>query len=140
MDSNFAYNDKYNPNLNYLRSTDQVINYVDSIEGGLSKEKGYDTVQYLGVLNDILKQRFYYGISRYSISENWIANLSGKLFWSHLSAIVEPEDLLKHNEGLCSQQTIVFLSILKKKKIKFRSVGVHFRCSENDISASTSPN
>lgn len=132
---NFAYNDRYNDGLNRLKNTNEVINYVDSLyniklEGGF-----YDTVKYLSVLNDVLKQRFYYGISRYSISENWIAHFAGKFFWSHLSAIVEPEDILKHNEGLCSQQTIVFLSILKKKGIKFRSVGLgqkegpgHFLC------------
>jgi hypothetical protein len=74
----------------------------------------------------VIKKRFYHGISNYGISQNWIAYISGKLVWSHFAAIVRPSDLLKNAEGLCSQQTIVFLDILKNKGIKFRTVGLGY--------------
>lgn len=89
-------------------------------------------------MSELIKYRFIHGLSNYSFAENWIAYLSGKLMWSHLSAIVNPEDILKHPEGLCSQQTIVFMEVLKRKGINVRSVGLgykegpgHFLCEVN---------
>ncbi|MGZ4044803.1 MAG: transglutaminase domain-containing protein [Bacteroidia bacterium] len=79
------------------------------------------------MVSETVKERFCFGLSNYSLSENWIAYISGKIFWSHLSAIVDPEDILKHRRGLCSQQTIVFLELLDRKKIKARSVGLGFK-------------
>jgi hypothetical protein len=64
------------------------------------------------------------------------------MLWSHLSAIVIPDDILKHSEGLCSQQTIVFMELLKRKGINVRSVGLgykegpgHFLCEVHYLSS-----
>ncbi len=43
-----------------------------------------------------------------------------------MSAIVAPNDILKYPYGLCSQQTIVFMELLKRKGIKSRSVGLGY--------------
>jgi hypothetical protein len=86
----------------------------------------FDTAQYVQIASKFTKERFYHGLSHYSISDNWIACLSGKFLWIHLSAIVNPNDILKHPEGLCSQQTIVFMELLKKKGINVRSIGLGY--------------
>ena len=46
-------------------------------------------------VSDIVKKRFYHGLSEYSIKDNWIAYIGGKLFWNHLVAIVDPDDIIK---------------------------------------------
>jgi hypothetical protein len=50
--------------------------------------------------------------------------LLGTYTWGHFLSKVEPNDILKHPEALCSQQNIVFTEILQKKGITFRTVGL----------------
>jgi hypothetical protein len=121
------HNELYSPELVRLNSVQKLSDYIDSVYLITSKSKGFDTVLYVAISSNIIKKRFYHGLSHYSITDNWIAYLSGKLFWSHFSAIVNPDDILKHAEGLCSQQTIVFLEILKLKGIDFRTIGLGYK-------------
>ena len=111
------------PQLRYLNSLDKVVNYTDSIYSALNLVE-LDTSRYVRIVSGTVKRRFYHGISNYSLSENWIIYVLGKTVWSHISAIVNPDDILKYPEGLCSQQNIVFMEILKKKGITSRAVGL----------------
>jgi len=116
----------YNPKLLRLNSTDKMIGYIDSLYNLKSLNK-FDTGEYVHVVSETVKDKFYFGLSNYDISENWIANACGKLIWSHFSGLVNPSDILKHPNGLCSQQTIVFMEILKRKGIIERSVGLGYK-------------
>lgn len=127
-------NESYDKALNRLDDIGKLTSYVDSIVGTKNISSD-DTLAFVLAATEIVKKRFHYGFSNYTLADNWAAFLGGKLIWSHLSAIVEPNDILKHTEGLCSQQTIVFLDLLKVKGIPFRSVGLgpkegpgHFLC------------
>lgn len=124
----------YNPKLSYLNSNTRILNYTDSIYNSY-KLNEFDTSIYVQTVSKVVKERFRYGVSNYKISENWIAYILGKTFWPHFSAIVISNDILKHSGGLCSQQTIVFMEVLKKHGINVRSVGLgldkgpgHFLC------------
>lgn len=130
-------NESYDRSLNRLDDIAKLTNYVDSIVKSKSITPN-DTFAFVLAATEIVKKRFHYGFSNYTLAENWAAYFGGKLIWSHLSAIVDPNDILKHTEGLCSQQTIVFLDLLKAKGIPFRSVGLgpkegpgHFICEVN---------
>lgn len=115
----------YQPDLISLNSTDKLINYVDSLFK-IKSFKTSDTIAYINLLNETIENRFCYGLSNYYFSDNWIAVCASKLLWSHFASIVDPEDILKHPSGLCSQQTIVFLEVLRKKGIPFRTVGLGY--------------
>jgi hypothetical protein len=130
-----AKKELFNSELGCVNSIDKALNYADSIYYKTHNNSEFDTAHYVQIVSKFTKERFYHGLSHYSLSDNWIANLAGKLFWSHISAIVNPDDILKHSEGLCSQQTIVFMEILKNRGINVRSVGLgylegpgHFLC------------
>lgn len=116
----------YNPNLARLNSIDKIIYYIDSIYALNSSEK-FDTAKYVSIISQTVKERFYFGSSNYTLSENWLAYLSGKFLWSHLSVVVNPSDIAKKQHGLCSQQTVVFMEVLKRKGIKERSVGLGYK-------------
>ncbi len=118
--------EQYNQDLSTINSLEKASEYIDNecAKANLSK---YDTIEFVKLISRFTKQRFYHGLSHYDISENWIAYLSGKFLWAHLSAIVDPNDILKHQEGLCSQQTIVFMELLKQKKISVRSIGLGYK-------------
>lgn len=116
--------EKFNFQLSQYNTVNKCINYIDSLNHLVNNQSSFDTLLYVDRTSDFIKERFYHGLSNYSISDNWIAYLTGKLFWSHLSAIVKPDDILKHQEGLCSQQNIVFTEVLKSKGITSRAVGL----------------
>jgi hypothetical protein len=124
----------FDPNLVRLNSLDKIVSYIDSLYASQTLP-GLDTAAYVSIASETIKKRFCFGLSNYNISDNWIAYASGKLVWSHFLGIVDPNDILKHPCGLCSQQTIVFMEILKRKGVKVRSVGLgpkegpgHFLC------------
>lgn len=140
FDSNRDYlmktnHESYDEKMNTLNDLNQIILYTDSIFKLQNIEVKSDTSAYVFYLSETIKNRFQFGLAHYNISYNWIASILGKFFWPHFSAIVKPNDILKHSNGLCSQQTIVFLEALKLKNIPFRSIGFgkkegpgHFLC------------
>jgi hypothetical protein len=117
-----SYHELYDPKLHSIRSVNDLVRYNDSLVALGSSTN--DTVEFVESLSTLTKRRFRHGLANYSITDNWITNLSGKVFWSHFLSIVDADDILKHNEGLCSQQSIVFLQALKGKGIPARSVGL----------------
>lgn len=117
----------FNIELSRFKSIEDITAHIDGIYSATHSSPEIDTLAYVKITSDIVKKRFYHGLSEYSIKDNWIAFIGGKLFWQHLVAIVEPDDILDYNEGLCSQQTIVFLEILKRKGIKTRWVGLGYK-------------
>lgn len=127
LTNNGDHSELYSVELNRLSSIQKISYYIDSLYYKENKSENIDTIRYVKISSDVVKKRFYHGLSHYSINDNWIASILGKFFWSHLSAIVIPDDILKHSEGLCSQQTIVFLEILKQKGINFRTIGLGYR-------------
>ena len=118
-----AKTELFDPSLEHVNSLDKVLKYTDNIYYQ-KKSSTFDTLTYVQILSDFIKNKFYHGLSNYSFSDNWIAYLSGKIIWSHFSAIVNPEHILKYPEGLCSQQNIIFAEVLRKKGITSRPVGL----------------
>lgn len=125
-DKELKKDELFKPSLYYVNSLNKAVNYIDSSYTSIYSTN-FDTSLYVQAVSSFAKDRFYHGVSNYSLAENWIAYLSGKLLWSHMSAIVDPDDILKHPEGLCSQQTIVFMELLKLKKINVRSIGLGYK-------------
>jgi hypothetical protein len=109
--------------LTRFKNINDLTAHIDGIYSVQHSLDKIDTSAYVNICSEIVKRRFFHGQSNYSINENWIACLSGKLIWAHLSAIVDPDDIMNYNEALCSQQAIVFMEILKRKGITTRWVG-----------------
>lgn len=87
------------------------------------KDQNKKTLTYFNYVAEIVRKRFYHGYSHYTASDNIFAWLSGTLVWNHLSAIVIPDDIMKHPMAACSQQAIVMMEVFKRKKIDYRKVG-----------------
>lgn len=120
----FQPHELYNPDLQVIDNVNQIIEKIQSYQ---SSSRITDTLLFVKKTSEFVKNKFVHGLANYSLTENWIAYLLGKTVWSHFSAIVDPEDIIKHSEALCSQQTIVFMEILKRKHINFRTVGLGFK-------------
>ncbi len=98
-----------------------------TIQNGLK----VDTREHVDLVRNIIAQRFYHGYARYNIRDNYVAFFAGTYIWDHFLGIVIPDDILKHNGALCSQQAIVFGELLKRRGYKVRKVTLkgHF-CEE----------
>jgi hypothetical protein len=115
--------EEYDPSYFYkFQSVGSIINDADQKFG-----KGNRNLDYYNHIATILRKRFYHGFSHYSFSENALASFSG-MAWNHLSAIVIPEDILKHPKAACSQQAIVLMEIFRRTQTDFRKVSLedHF--------------
>lgn len=122
----YSTSEQFDSKLSTINSIKRALEYVDSLSRKNQLDQ-FDTLQYVQTASKFTKNRFFHGLSRYKFSENWIAFLGATCFWDHMSAIVNPEDIIKHSNALCSQQSIVFLEILKRRGIKSRSVGLGYK-------------
>ena len=105
---------------NHLRSIPQLKSYTDSIL--LSKQIAKGSLKHAEILAKTLRKRFYHGYAYYSLRENWIAAVCGKLFWENLGAIVIPEDLMHYPMAACSQQEIVLMKLFTMNGIDYRKI------------------
>jgi hypothetical protein len=117
----YDHKEKFNQNLAYINSTDKLERYIDSnaVAGAVDPR----SIEYVDLIVDAIKNRFFHGFSHFSIKENWIAAFSERLIGYGLASKVRPGDILQHPNAACSQQSIVMMDILRRKKISYRNVG-----------------
>jgi hypothetical protein len=118
--------EKYDPVLAYLTSVDHATRWLDStaaVRGIRPFSRAY-----VDLTDSLIRVRFVHGYSYYGLSDDYVSYLLGRLVWSDLSAIVQPDDILKSNHAACSQQAIVFMAILRQKGYRTRKIGLkgHF--------------
>ena len=122
--------EQYDFELESLNSMEKLSSYIDSVSAheGVGIDQPDD---YISLIDNIIRERFYHGESKISFSKNFMAWLAGTLFWDHLSVGVTPDEILGHPKALCSQSAIVFQEIVKEKGFTVRAIGLnrHF-CSE----------
>ena len=117
----YDHKEKFNPGLAYINSTEKLIQVSDSI--AKRNNIPQKSLAYAITVSQVLRNRFYHGFSRYPLNQNWIAAISEQCFGYGLASIVKPDDILKYSFGGCSQQSIVLMEVMKRKKIYYRCVG-----------------
>ncbi|MDP9230488.1 MAG: hypothetical protein M3O67_07435 [Bacteroidota bacterium] len=112
--------EEYDPSFFFkYQRIDDII--ADADQHFKTSEK--KTIRYYECIAEVIRKRFYHGYSYYSLAENPIACVAGKFSFGHLSAIVIPDDIMKHPMAACSQQAIVLMEIFKKNGVNYREVG-----------------
>jgi hypothetical protein len=118
--------ESYDPKLSKeLLSVKDLVNRVKAEE----KHTGsHSDIVRLEIVANLVRRRFFHGYSNYSLRDNWIAALLGRYVWYDLSAIVDPDDLMKYPMASCSQCSLVMMAALNKLGIPSRKVGLqgHF--------------
>lgn len=117
----YDHKEMYNPQLGYINSINKLESYIDSSETAAKLTPG--NIDYVDTIAYALRNRFYHGFSHFTIKENWIAAFSEKIVGYGLASKVRPDDIMKDPYAACSQQSMVMMEILKRKKISYRSVG-----------------
>lgn len=101
-----------------FQTVKSIIDYADAAPEAGKK----NSLQYYNLVAETLRKRFYHGYCYYNFSDNPLTYLAGRLTWSHLSAIVIPDDIMKHPMAACSQQSLVLIEIFKRNKISYRKI------------------
>lgn len=118
--SRFAW-EEFNPELaERLQNVDLLHAYCDSIREVRQIQPG--SLAHADLMARVLRKRFFHGYSHYSLAQNWVAAVSGRLLWDHLSAIVLPDDILRYPFAACSQQEIVLMDLFSRNGIPYRKV------------------
>jgi hypothetical protein len=111
--------EQYDPS--YFLKYQTVQDIIDTADNQFAK-KDQNTIPYFNFIAGLIRKRFYHGYSSYSLAENPLAFLSGRLIWNHLSAVVIADDILKYPMAACSQQAIVLAAIFKARGIDYRKI------------------
>jgi len=112
----------FDPSLSRLRSVSTFAEYCDSIYGKRQINQ-CDSEQYAIIISRVLRERFYHGYSYYSFGQNSLASFCAPFLNEKLNAIVIPDDILKHPNAACSQQSIIGMEIFRKKGYSVRRIG-----------------
>lgn len=113
-------NELFDPRLMRLNSIKKLEAYCDSVYGSSEIR---DSALYAGIVGKTLRYRFYHGFSHYRLGQNFIGWVLAPYIHENLSAIVLPNDILKHPNGGCSQQAIVGMELFRYKGFTVRKVG-----------------
>ena len=108
----------YCPSLARIKDLKAAQDYIDSSYS--SQYQTFDSIRYLQVTENFVKRKFYHGNAVFSWKENWICWILGKTIWSHFNSVVAPEEVIKHSQAMCSQQTMVFIYLMKQKGYQYR--------------------
>ena len=112
--------EEYDPSYyKKFRTIESVIDCANSAPEAGEK----NSLPYYNVVAEVIRKRFYHAYSHYQFSDNPLSYLAGISIWSHLSAIVIPDDIMKHPMAACSQQSLVLMEIFKRNKIDYRKIG-----------------
>jgi hypothetical protein len=124
LDPNFhPANELFDPQLYSIKSIDAGVKYCDSVYGKNQISKS-DTAEYVNQMAVFIKKRFYHGYSHFSFGHNTIGWMLAPILLKNLTATVIAEDIIQFPNGACSQQSIVFFSLLKRKGFLTRKVGL----------------
>jgi hypothetical protein len=119
--------EEYDPSLSRLNTLYKLEQYCDSLYAGATSAVNSDKFEknYSYLVSSVIRKRFYHGYSYYGFGSNYMAMLFSKLTLQGYSAVVMPDDILKHSFAACSQQSIVMMEILKSKGFKTRKISFY---------------
>lgn len=115
--------EEFDAKLYELNTLYKVLEYINT-QYGSDKIGTEDSLVYANLMARTLRMRFYHGWSQYGFKDNWVLYVLSPLH-EHALGIVEPNDILKYPEALCSQQAIVGMMALRGRGYTFRKVGFH---------------
>jgi len=105
--------DAWRPELARVRSVAEAERILPAY---VAHETGSRERRTAAAVDRFLRDRFFHGASEISWQENWVARLAG-LAWLNLRIPVRPDSILQHRRALCSQQSIVFMELLRRQGI-----------------------
>ena len=98
------------------------------------EEKKYSGIAIPILVDDIVRKKFFHGLSNIDIQTNWLLKIANKLYFEkHFSSAMQPEDIVRFNYAFCNQQAIIFQEIVKDFGFEFASIGFNVKTKEENF-------
>jgi hypothetical protein len=124
----FSSNEEFDPSLHSIYNITKLEKYCDSIYEQRKISSTITTLEkeYAQIVSEVVQKRFYHGLSSFGVGNNYLGYFANPGYLNmYLNAPVSSNDILKFPYGICSQQAIVVMDLLKNKGYKTRKVGFY---------------
>jgi hypothetical protein len=121
-------NEEFDPSLHSLDNITKLGKYCDSIyeQRKISSAITAAEKEYAQIATEVVRKRFYHGLSSFGVGNNYLGYIANPGYFNmYLNAPVSSNDILKFPCGICSQQAIVLMDLLKNRGYKTRKVGFY---------------
>tara|TARA_B100001113_G_scaffold236887_1_gene194776 strand:+ start:741 stop:1598 length:858 start_codon:yes stop_codon:yes gene_type:complete len=111
----------FDPNLG---AVDSLIQLKSMIHQAIDDHdlSGIDVPIYI---DDLVRKKFLHGLATISTNGNWAIKFIDKLFPNkEIISALHPNDIVKSNRAICSQQAILFQELVKEFGFEYESVGI----------------
>jgi hypothetical protein len=105
-------------------SAEEIAGEVNGEECDSFYQAKYPSRTYPGIVSEVLRKKFYHGYSHYDIGSNPLGFLFAPIVKNGANAIVIPDDIAKHPNAACSQQSIVGMEIFERKGYQVRKISM----------------
>jgi hypothetical protein len=92
------------------------------VAGYISKQAGTHDERIVLGIDSFVRDRFIHGFSYIPVRDNWVLKSTFGLISDEYRSPVDPDDILRHRHAICSQQSIVFMELLRRYGIPYGAV------------------
>lgn len=136
----FLFQHAYAPTKRRLDESDERwlpdLIVVDSLDKAtivarqyISRERGTEDERVVRGVDHFVRDRFKHGFSYTPYHENWILASLGSAPPYEFSVPVNANSILRHRRAMCSQQSIVFMELLKHFGVEYAAVRMDWPAS-----------
>ena len=87
------------------------------------KENNFEGIDIPIYIDEIVRKKYFFTMAFISADTNWILIGADYFFPErYFLSAVDPEDLVKKNYGMCSQQSIIFQELIKSYPFEYASI------------------
>jgi hypothetical protein len=111
--------EQWKPGLARVQSMDAAIPVVRNY---IAEQRGTREERIAKGIDEFVRDRFVHGFSYTPPNDDFLLNLIEKMARRDLTVPVGPDDILKHRRAMCSQQSIIFMEMLRRFNMEFGAV------------------
>jgi hypothetical protein len=115
-------NEAWQPQLAGVRSVDAAMHVLPTF---IARQHGSRQERIVNGIDAFVRARFVHGAAMLPVNENWMIRALGTVFPT-VAIPVLPDEILKHDHALCSQQSLVFQALLRRSGIDYASVRMNW--------------
>jgi hypothetical protein len=114
-----AINEQGRPELSTVRS---IADALPIVAVYISKQVGTHDERVVRGIDAFVRDRFVHGSSYISVRENWLLKSTFGMISDEYRSPVNADDILRHRHAICSQQSIVFMELLRRYGLSYGAV------------------
>lgn len=111
--------ERWRPDLSTIQSISDALPVVSDY---ISKQVGTRDERVARGVDAFVRDRFVQGFSYIPVRDNWLLKATFGLKSDDYRSPVDADDILRHRHAICSQQSIVFMELLRHYGISYGAV------------------